>query len=112
MPSRALSSRTLHAGFHHPEAASILHRFLDRLQRVRVLDPACGSGNFLYLTLLRLKDLERNEAPEITYASGVRPPVADEIPPERGEDGEDAQSGSAQRKSAGVLRAFGGCGGS
>jgi hypothetical protein len=41
------------------ESGSILHRFLDRLQRVRVLDPACGSGNFLYVALLRLKDLEK-----------------------------------------------------
>jgi type II restriction/modification system DNA methylase subunit YeeA len=41
------------------EASSILHRFLDRLQRVRVLDPSCGSGNFLYVALLRLKDLEK-----------------------------------------------------
>ena len=41
------------------EASSILHRFLDRLQHVRVLDPACGSGNFLYVALLRLKDLEK-----------------------------------------------------
>ncbi|MBI3987235.1 MAG: class I SAM-dependent DNA methyltransferase, partial [Lentisphaerae bacterium] len=41
------------------EAGSILHRFLDRLQHVRILDPACGSGNFLYVALLRLKDLEK-----------------------------------------------------
>jgi len=41
------------------EAGSILHRFLDRLQRVRILDPACGSGNFLDVALLRLKDLEK-----------------------------------------------------
>ncbi len=33
-------------------------RFLDRLRAYRVLDPACGSGNFLYLSLLALKDLE------------------------------------------------------
>jgi type II restriction/modification system DNA methylase subunit YeeA len=40
-------------------AAQALHnRFLDRLKQVRVLDPACGSGNFLYLALLALKDLE------------------------------------------------------
>jgi SAM-dependent methyltransferase len=32
--------------------------FLHRLQRFRVLDPACGSGNFLLLSLLGLKDLE------------------------------------------------------
>ncbi len=33
--------------------------FLDRLRDVRLLDPACGSGNFLYVTLRLLKDLER-----------------------------------------------------
>jgi hypothetical protein len=41
------------------EAGSILHRFLDHLLHVRILDPACGSGNFLYVALLRLKDLEK-----------------------------------------------------
>lgn len=36
-----------------------LHRaFLDRLSKFRVLDPACGSGNFLYLALKSLKDIE------------------------------------------------------
>ena len=28
------------------------------MRRFTVLDPACGSGNFLYLALLALKDLE------------------------------------------------------
>lgn len=32
--------------------------FIDRLRSFRVLDPACGSGNFLYLSLLSLKDIE------------------------------------------------------
>lgn len=32
--------------------------FLERLKAFRVLDPACGSGNFLYLALKTLKDLE------------------------------------------------------
>ena len=41
------------------EAEIMLHRFLDRLSRVKVLDPACGSGNFLYVTLQKLKDLEK-----------------------------------------------------
>ncbi len=41
------------------EAGTILLRFLNRLQHVKVLDPACGSGNFLYVALLRLKDLEK-----------------------------------------------------
>jgi type II restriction/modification system DNA methylase subunit YeeA len=39
--------------------ASAIHRtFLERLEHFRVLDPACGSGNFLYLSLLALKDIE------------------------------------------------------
>ncbi len=42
-----------------PDRAETLFRgFLDRLRAFRVLDPACGSGNFLYLALLALKDLE------------------------------------------------------
>ncbi|MCC5960629.1 MAG: class I SAM-dependent DNA methyltransferase [Rhodobacteraceae bacterium] len=40
------------------EARAIFSGFLDRLAGFRVLDPACGSGNFLYLALLALKDIE------------------------------------------------------
>ncbi len=40
------------------EARAEILRFHDRLCRVRVLDPACGSGNFLYVTLEHLKRLE------------------------------------------------------
>ena len=32
--------------------------YLERLKAVRILDPACGSGNFLNLALTALKDLE------------------------------------------------------
>ena len=35
-----------------------LREFLQRLRGFTVLDPACGSGNFLYLALHALKDLE------------------------------------------------------
>ena len=35
-----------------------LDAFLGRLRGFKVLDPACGSGNFLYLALHALKDLE------------------------------------------------------
>jgi SAM-dependent methyltransferase len=41
----------------NPQA--VFDAFLARLRSVRVLDPACGSGNFLYLALQALKDLER-----------------------------------------------------
>ncbi len=40
------------------DAAAELRRFHHRLCNVRVLDPACGSGNFLYVTLEHLKRLE------------------------------------------------------
>ncbi len=39
-------------------AQELLRGFLERLRNFRVLDPACGSGNFLYLSLLALKDIE------------------------------------------------------
>ena len=37
----------------------LLLGFTDELSRVRVLDPACGSGNFLYVALKKLLDLEK-----------------------------------------------------
>ena len=37
---------------------AVFEAFLTRLRAVRVLDPACGSGNFLFVTLWALKDLE------------------------------------------------------
>ena len=41
------------------ETQTLVFGFQDRLATIRVLDPACGSGNFLYVTLQRLKDLEK-----------------------------------------------------
>ena len=43
---------------HRGRAERLLAGFLDRLRGFTVLDPACGSGNFLYLALHALKDLE------------------------------------------------------
>ena len=40
------------------EAAKIHNEFVERLVNFRVLDPACGSGNFLYVALRALKDIE------------------------------------------------------
>ena len=40
------------------KAEKLLSKFLERLRKFTVLDPACGSGNFLYLALHALKDLE------------------------------------------------------
>lgn len=40
------------------EAIAAVHAFQKRLAEDRVLDPACGSGNFLYVTLEHMKRLE------------------------------------------------------
>ncbi len=40
------------------EAISEIETFQKRLATIRILDPACGSGNFLYVTLEHLKRLE------------------------------------------------------
>lgn len=40
------------------KAIAAVEQFLHELGNVRVLDPACGSGNFLYVTLELLKRLE------------------------------------------------------
>lgn len=40
------------------KAEAIRDGFVDRLCAIRILDPACGSGNFLYLALQAVKDLE------------------------------------------------------
>ena len=62
------------------ERDGVLFRF--RLRNYRVLDPACGSGNFLYLGLKALKDIElkanqqREElGKEYGLAIGVAAPV-------------------------------------
>lgn len=41
------------------DANKLYTGFLLRLNRFRVLDPACGSGNFLYLSLKALRDVEK-----------------------------------------------------
>ncbi|MFW6106985.1 MAG: class I SAM-dependent DNA methyltransferase, partial [bacterium] len=45
----------------------LLSGFLNELGELRILDPACGSGNFLYVAIQRLLDLEKEV---ITRASG------------------------------------------
>ncbi|MGD9029610.1 MAG: class I SAM-dependent DNA methyltransferase [Anaerolineae bacterium] len=42
--------------------------FLNQLAEVQVLDPACGSGNFLYVALRQLLDLEKEV---VTFAGDV-----------------------------------------
>ena len=41
------------------QSLAAFNAFMARLRAFRVLDPACGSGNFLYLSLVELKNVER-----------------------------------------------------
>ena len=50
----SIAARTRQRG----QAERTLRDFLEKLRAFTVLDPACGSGNFLYLALHALKDLE------------------------------------------------------
>jgi len=61
------------------EARTTYQEFLLLLNRFRVLDPACGSGNFLYLALKALRDVEKQAhveaqdlglAPELLMQTG------------------------------------------
>ncbi|MCE8529025.1 class I SAM-dependent DNA methyltransferase [Ruegeria pomeroyi] len=57
--SKAQNAKSRSAQTKAEKEAERLHtEFLERLRGFRVLDPACGSGNFLYLSLLALKDIE------------------------------------------------------
>ena len=46
--------------------AELLDGYVARLSAVRILDPACGSGNFLYVAIQKLLDLEKEV---ITFAA-------------------------------------------
>jgi hypothetical protein len=59
------------------EAAEEVKTFHRRLCRVRVLDPACGSGNFLYVTLEHLKRLE-GEVLDALHGFGERQGVLED----------------------------------
>jgi type II restriction/modification system DNA methylase subunit YeeA len=64
----------------HKDAAALFHGHLERLRNYRVLDAACGSGNFLYLALKSLKDLERRANTE-AEALGLQRQVSIEVSP-------------------------------
>jgi len=51
-------------------SAKLLGQWIDQLTALRVLDPACGSGNFLYVALRLLLDLWR-EARDFAIAQGI-----------------------------------------
>jgi hypothetical protein len=54
----ALARSKKHGDKAYRDAQAVFVGFIERLKAYRVLDPACGSGNFLYLALKTLKDIE------------------------------------------------------
>ena len=55
----ASGASSVAAGRAHNELRALLLGFAAEIAAVRVLDPACGSGNFLYVALKQLLDLEK-----------------------------------------------------
>jgi len=51
---------------------NMLNKFVERLADIRVLDPACGSGNFLYVSLQLLLGLEKEV---ISFGTEIGVPV-------------------------------------
>ena len=68
LPGGSSSARTKN----RKAAEKIYQEFLERLRTFRVLDPACGSGNFLYLALRALKDLEHRAGLDVEEFGLVR----------------------------------------
>lgn len=62
------------------EGYQLFRDFLTRLRGYKVLDPACGSGNFLYLALKTLKDLEHRVNIEVE-ALGLHREISIETSP-------------------------------
>jgi type II restriction/modification system DNA methylase subunit YeeA len=71
--SRRLKPETLHS-----RIAGALQAFHDRLATIRVLDPACGSGNFLYVSLALLKAIEKEV---IAFAASHDVPLSPRVHP-------------------------------
>jgi hypothetical protein len=53
--------------------APALHRLLDRIAKVKIFDPACGSGNFLIIAYKELRRLEMDIFSELQKDTGELP---------------------------------------
>jgi SAM-dependent methyltransferase len=63
------------------KARTLVERFLAGLQQQRVLDPACGTGNFLYVSMELMKRLEAEVVETLVALGGVAPLIG--ISPEQ-----------------------------
>lgn len=55
------------------KARGLVERFLVGLRELRVLDPACGTGNFLYVSMELMKRLEAEVTETLVGLGGVAP---------------------------------------
>ncbi|MCL2823559.1 MAG: hypothetical protein FWD57_06170, partial [Polyangiaceae bacterium] len=55
------------------EARKAIDKFHSRLRKIRVLDPACGSGNFLYVAMEHMKRLEGEVLQTLESYGEIRP---------------------------------------
>jgi hypothetical protein len=55
------------------EFTRLLGNFFEKIANIQVLDPACGSGNFLYIALRKLLDLQ-NEVSQFYSQIGIQRP--------------------------------------
>jgi len=67
---------------HQQALGRLLLAFTDEIAAVRVLDPACGSGNFLYVALKRLLDLWK-EVSTFAAANGAAGLLPDVVGPQQ-----------------------------
>jgi len=58
--------------YHTTMQSTMLNKFVERLAAISVLDPACGSGNFLYVSLQLLLGLEKEV---ISFGTEIDIPV-------------------------------------
>ncbi|MFN2335298.1 MAG: DNA methyltransferase, partial [Wenzhouxiangellaceae bacterium] len=63
------------------KAVRRLREFHDYLRSIRVLDPACGSGNFLYVSLNLLKEIELEVVREIEEVTGQPEAAIEQVSP-------------------------------
>lgn len=78
---RRQADRALRGDANEAEAHRLLAEFSAEIGAMRVLDPACGSGNFLYVALRELLDLQKQV---IAYASRRElPPIELTVSPEQ-----------------------------
>ncbi|GHF32392.1 hypothetical protein GCM10017781_06310 [Deinococcus metalli] len=70
---QAALDRAKDVGEGQADARKLISAFLAHLQKQRILDPACGTGNFLYVAMELIKRLENEVIETLDGLGGPRP---------------------------------------